>query len=51
MLFRLFYYLPNQSELFSLPQMFETSDKNKLEDALNTANKYGYRVVKVKCIS
>lgn len=51
MLFRLFYYLPNQSELFSLPQMFETFDEDKLKDALNTADKYGYKVVKVECMS
>lgn len=51
MLFRLLYYLPNQSELFSLPQMFETFDEDELKDALDTANKYGYKVVKVECMS
>ena len=49
--FVMFYYLPNQSELFSLPQMFETVDEDKLKDALNTADKYGYKVVKVECMS
>ena len=50
MLFRLLYYLPNQSELFSLPQMFETFDEDELKDALDTANKYGYKVVEVTCV-
>ena len=50
MLFKLFYYLPNQSELFSLPQMFETFDEDELKDALDTANKYGYKVVEVTCV-
>ncbi len=45
---RMWYFLPGQSELFSHPQMFETSDLNEWERAVNIAHEKGYKIVKVE---
>ena len=45
---KMWYYLPNQSELFSPPHMFETDDMNEWELAVNIANLKGYKIVKVE---
>lgn len=47
---RMWYYLPGQSELFSEPQMFETSDGNAWERAVTIAHEKGYKIVKVEQI-
>lgn len=44
----MFYYLPNQSELFSDPQVFQTSDGKEWERAVNIAHEKGYKIVKVE---
>ena len=45
---RMWYYLPGQSELFSYPRMFETSDGKEWERAVNIAHEKGYNIVKVE---
>ena len=47
---RMWYYLPGQSELFSAPQMFETSNGNEWERAVNIAHEKGYMIVKVEIV-
>lgn len=42
------YYLPNQSELFSVPQVFETRDVKEWEQAVNIATRLGYKIIKVE---
>lgn len=44
----MFYYLPNQSELFSPPNVFETYDKNEFKRAINIAHEHGYKIVGVE---
>lgn len=44
------YYLPNQSKLFSEPQVFETQDGKEWERAVNIAHEKGYEIVKVERI-
>lgn len=46
--FVMFYYLPNQSELFSLPQVFETYSKDEFNRAINIAKTNGYKLVKLE---
>ena len=45
---RMEYYLPGQSELFCTPHMFQTSDGNEWERAVNIAHEKGYKIVKVE---
>lgn len=45
---RMTYYYPNQSKLFSAPQVFETKDCNEWKRAVNIAHEKGYEIVKVK---
>lgn len=45
---RMTYYLPNQSKLFSEPQIFETQDGKEWEKAVNIAHEKGYEIVKVE---
>lgn len=44
---RMWYYLPNQSELFSDPYMFDTSNGNEWERAVSIAHEKGYKIVKI----
>ena len=46
--FVMFYYLPNQSELFSLPQVFETYSKDGFNRAINIAKTNWYKLVKLE---
>ena len=46
--FRLSYDLPNQSELFSQPNVFETYDKDELNQAISIAKAKGYELVKLE---
>ena len=45
--FVLSYYLPNQSELFCQPNVFETYNKDELNQAINIAKTNGYKLVKL----
>ena len=45
---RMFYYLPNQSELFNEPQMFETADPKEWNRAVDIAHSRGYKIIKVE---
>lgn len=45
---RMWYYLPNQSELFSNAQVFETNDGKEWERAVSIAHEKGYKIVKVE---
>ena len=45
---RMYYYLQNQSEMFSKPRMFETSDMKEWEHAVSIAHEKGYKIVKVE---
>ena len=47
---RMTYYLPNQAELFSAPQVFETQDAHEWEKAVNICHENGYKIVKVERI-
>lgn len=47
---RMVYYYPNQSKLFSAPQVFETKDGNEWQRAVNIAHEKGYEIVKVERI-
>lgn len=40
------YYLPNQSELFYQPNVFETYNKDELNQAISIAKAKGYELVK-----
>ena len=46
--FRMSYYLPNQSELFSQPNVFETYNREELNQAVNIAKTNGYKLVKLE---
>ena len=48
---RMRYYIHGQSEMFSAPQMFETSSGNEWERAVNIAHEKGYKIVKVEIIT
>ena len=45
---RMYYYLPNQSELFSEPKVFQTKDGKEWERAVSIAHEKGYKIVKVE---
>ncbi len=45
---RMTYYLPNQSKLFSEPQVFETKDGKEWERAVKIAHEKGYEIVNVE---
>lgn len=47
---RMTYYYPNQSKLFSTPQVFETKDGKEWERAVKIAHEKGYEIVKVERI-
>ena len=47
---RMWYYLPGQSELFSVPYMFETNNGNEWGRAVNIAHEKGYKFVKVEIV-
>ena len=47
---RMWYYLPKQSELFSNPRMFETTNGNEWKNAVDIAHEKGYKIVKVERI-
>ena len=44
----MFYYLPNQSELFSPPNVFETYNESELKQAINIAHGKGYKIAEVE---
>ena len=46
--FRLSYDLPNQSELFSQPNVFETYNKDELNQAISIAKAKGYKLIKLE---
>lgn len=46
--FVLYYYLPNQSELFCQPNVFETYNKDELNQAISIAKTNGYKLVKLE---
>ena len=46
--YKMSYYLPNQSELFCPPNVFETCDKDELKQVVNIATEKGYKIVKVE---
>lgn len=46
--FKMWYYLPGQSELFCEPQMFETSSGYEWERAVKIAHEKHYKIVKVE---
>ena len=41
------YYLHNQSELFSIPQVYVTDDIDALKQSIKIANINGYKIVEV----
>ena len=45
--YRMMYYLKNQSKLFSAPKVFETHSFEEFREAFFKAAKYGYEVVDV----
>lgn len=45
---RMEYYLPNQSELFCNPKVFQTKDGNEWERAVSIAHEKGYKIIKVE---
>lgn len=46
--FKMFYYLPNQSELFCPPNVFETYNESELKQAINIAHGKGYKIAEVE---
>ena len=46
--FRLFYDLPNQSELFYQPNVFETYNEDELNQAISIAEAKGYKLIKLE---
>ena len=44
MLFKMIYWLPNQSKIFSAPKYYETDDRNDFVHALQIANENGYEI-------
>lgn len=47
---RMIYWLPNQSRLFSEPQIFETKSGKEWSRAVNIAHEKGYEIVKVEVV-
>lgn len=43
-MFKLIYWLPNQSRMFSDPQYYETSCREDFIHAVEVANKNGYEI-------
>ena len=43
-MFKMIYWLPNQSKLFSEPQYYETDDRDNFIHALQIANENGYEI-------
>lgn len=43
-MFKLIYWLPNQSKLFSAPQYYETDDREDFIHALEVADKNSYEI-------
>lgn len=43
-MFRLIYWLHNQSKIFSAPQYYETDDREDFIHALEVANENGYEI-------
>lgn len=46
-MYMLKYYLHNQSELFSAPQVYVTDNIDALKQAIKIANINGYKIVEV----
>ncbi|MCD8109252.1 MAG: hypothetical protein LUE14_04020 [Clostridiales bacterium] len=44
-IFRMTYYLPDQSRVFSEPLVFDTEDIRELQAAIRTAGEKGYEVI------
>lgn len=44
MKYKIIYWLPNQSKLFSAPQYYETDDKADFIHALKIAEENGYEI-------
>lgn len=42
--YKLMYWLPNQSKLYSFPQVFETEDRDDWQEAIKTAVNHGYEI-------
>ncbi len=42
--YKLLYWLPNQSKLFSVPQVYETEDRDAWQEAIRTAVANGYEI-------
>ncbi len=43
-MFKLIYWLPNQSKLFSAPQYYETNDREDFIHALQIVEENGYEI-------
>lgn len=43
-MYRLIYWLPRQSKLFSAPNYYETDDRDDFIHALQVANENGYEI-------
>ncbi len=48
MKYRLFYWLPNQSRIFSSPQMYETEDLYSIKQAVAIAKANKYEIVELR---
>ena len=44
MKYKLIYWLPNQSKIFSAPQYYETSDRDDFIRALDCVERNGYEI-------
>ena len=47
---RMYYYLPDQSRVFSKPKIFETDDYAEWEKAIDIAHEKQYEIVRVEHI-
>lgn len=47
MKYTLVYYLNNQSELFSTPQVYQTEDLNSIKQAVQIAQTNGHKIVRL----
>ena len=48
-MYKIIYYLHNQSEMFSDPQVFTTNDEEKYRQALKTASINKYNIIFAGC--
>lgn len=43
-IYKLMYWLPGQSKIYSSPRVFETEDRDDLQKAIKTAVEHGYEI-------